>query len=68
MRFCELKEKDVINRCDCKKLGQICDLVIDECSGQICSIIVPGPPRLCGLRLSGSGIYHSLELYLSDRS
>lgn len=45
MRFCELKEKDVINRCDCKKLGQICDLVIDECSGQICSIIVPGPPR-----------------------
>ena len=37
MRFCELKEKDVINRCDCKKLGQIC------------SIIVPGPPRLCGL-------------------
>ena len=49
MRFCELKEKDVINRCDCKKLGQICDLVIDECSGQICSIIVPGPPRLCGL-------------------
>ena len=49
MRFCELKEKDVINRCDCKKLCQICDLVIDECSGQICSIIVPGPPRLCGL-------------------
>ena len=63
MRFCELKEKDVINRCDCKKLGQICDLVIDECSGQICSIIVPGPPRLCGLLCPDS-----LELYLSDRS
>ena len=68
MRFCELKEKDVINRCDCKKLGQICDLVIDECSGQICSIIVPGPPKTVWSSLSGSGIYHSLELYLSDRS
>ena len=39
MRFCELKEKDVVNRCDCKRLGKGC----------ICSLIVPGPFRLCGL-------------------
>ena len=49
MRFCELKEKDVVNRCDCKRLGKVCDLVFDECSGCICSIIVPGPFRICGL-------------------
>ena len=65
MRFCELKEKDVINRCDCKKLGQICDLVIDECSGQICSIIVPGPPRLCGLLCPDQ---EYIMQYFSDRN
>lgn len=52
MRFCELKEKDVINKCDCKRLGRVCDLVFDECKGCICSIVVPGPPRLCGLLAS----------------
>lgn len=49
MRFCELKEKDVINRCDCRRLGRVCDLIFDECRGTICSIIVPGPFRLCSL-------------------
>lgn len=49
MRFCELKEKDVINRCNCKRLGRVNDLVFDECKGCICSIIVPGPFRLGGL-------------------
>jgi len=49
MRFCELKEKDVINRCNCKRLGRVCDLIFDECTGFICSIITPVPARLCGL-------------------
>lgn len=45
-RFCDLKEKDVINRCDCRRLGRVCDLIFDEEKGCICSIIVPGPFRL----------------------
>ena len=39
MRFSELKSKDVINLRDCKKLGRICDLEFDECSGKICKVI-----------------------------
>ena len=38
--FCELREKEII----C-----ICDLEIDDCTGTICSIVVPGPSRFLGL-------------------
>ena len=31
MRLCELENKEVINACDCKKLGYVVDLIIDEC-------------------------------------
>ena len=41
MLFSELKCKDVINVRDCKKLGHVCDLEFDECSGCICKIMVP---------------------------
>lgn len=40
--FSELKCKDVINVKDCKKLGRVCDLDFDPCSGCICKIMVPG--------------------------
>lgn len=49
MKFCELKEKDVINRCDCKRLGRVCDLIFDECKGCITAIVVPGPCRFLGI-------------------
>lgn len=49
MHFCELKEKDVINRCNCRRLGRVNDLMFDEKNGCIRSIIVPGPFRLLGL-------------------
>ena len=39
MRFCELQEKEVINTCDCKKLGCIIDLIFDECNGKIEAIV-----------------------------
>lgn len=42
MLFSDLKCKDVINLRDCKKLGRINDLEFDECSGQICKVMVPG--------------------------
>ena len=35
MRFCDLTEKEVINVCDCKCLGNVHDLDIDECDGRI---------------------------------
>lgn len=49
MRICELREKEVINQCDCKRLGFVCDLEFDICTGCIEALIVPGEPRLCGL-------------------
>lgn len=49
MLYCELKQKDVINRCNCRRLGKVCNLILDEKSGCICSIVVPGPSRCLGL-------------------
>ena len=46
----ELKEKEVINICDGKKLGYICDLTLDLCSGRILTIIVPGDMRVFSLK------------------
>ena len=46
----ELKEKEVINVCDGRKLGFICDLTIDTCTGRIVSIIVPGNMRIFSLK------------------
>lgn len=51
MLFSELRCKDVINIRDCKKLGRVCDLEFDECSGCILKIKVPGENKLfCFLR------------------
>ena len=41
MRFCELKEKEVVNICNGKCLGGVVDL-------QINVLIVPGPAKFCG--------------------
>ena len=46
MRFLELKQKEVINCKDCRRLGYVADVEFDPCSGQICAIIVPGPGKL----------------------
>lgn len=42
MLFSELKNKEVINMKDCKKLGHVCDLDFDECNGCILKLMVPG--------------------------
>ncbi|MBQ4428963.1 MAG: YlmC/YmxH family sporulation protein [Clostridia bacterium] len=47
--YTELKQKEIINICDGARLGYICDLELDDCTGTICSIVVPGPPRMLGL-------------------
>ena len=49
INFCDLKRKEVINLCDGARLGCMCDLEMDTCSGAVYAIIVPGPPRLWGL-------------------
>ncbi len=48
MRFCEFKNKEVINVCDCQKLGHVMDWIFDECSGCIEAIIVPKSSFFCG--------------------
>lgn len=45
MRFCELREKEVINCCSCKRLGCVADIEFDPCSGTIEAIIIPGPGK-----------------------
>lgn len=49
MRLCELEDKEVINTCDCRRLGYITDLIIDECKGCIEAIIVPRAGKFCGI-------------------
>lgn len=39
-RFCEFRQKEVINICDGNRLGMVCDLEF-EASGKIVNMIVP---------------------------
>ena len=36
-----VQKNEVINCCDCKKLGYIDDLIIDDCKGCIEALVVP---------------------------
>ena len=47
VRLSEWKKKEVINCCDCKKLGYIEDLIIDECKGCIEALVVPEGGKRC---------------------
>lgn len=49
IRFFELKEKEVINISNCKRLGCITDLIIHPCTGEIEAIIIPGSAKLGGI-------------------
>lgn len=49
MRLCELREKEVINLCTCKRLGCPEDLIFDLCTGCIEAIIVPEHTKFCGI-------------------
>ena len=42
MNFSELKQKDVINICDGRRLGKTIDLVLNE-SACVDALVVPGP-------------------------
>lgn len=45
MRFLELREKEVINCKDCKRLGCVADIEFDPCTGRLVAIVVPGPGK-----------------------
>lgn len=47
--YSELRHKEVINIRDCKCLGRVTDMEIDQCSGCICKIIVGERESLFGL-------------------
>jgi YlmC/YmxH family sporulation protein len=46
--FSSLRDKDVINICDGKRLGFVNDMEIDSCSGKVCALIVLFDCRLLG--------------------
>ncbi len=47
--FSDLRLKEVVNVRTGSRLGRVCDMEMDLCTGQVLSIIVPGPPKLWGL-------------------
>ena len=47
--FTELKAREIINVQDGARPGQLCDLEIDLCTGEILSLVVPGESRMLGL-------------------
>ncbi|MGM9521197.1 MAG: YlmC/YmxH family sporulation protein [Oscillospiraceae bacterium] len=48
-RIAELRCKEVINVCSGFRLGFVSDVVFDVVSGQLLSIVVPGPYKFLGL-------------------
>ena len=48
MRICDLRQKEVINAKDCKRLGFVADVDFNMETGCIVAIIVPGPGCFCG--------------------
>lgn len=49
MRICELREKEVINICNCKCLGFVVDVDIDVCTGCVRALIIPGCGKMFGM-------------------
>lgn len=48
MRIFDCKKKEVINICDCRRLGYVADVEFNPANGCIEAIIVPGPCSFCG--------------------
>lgn len=48
-RVFDLSQKEVINLNDGVCLGRICDVEIDEASGRVISVVLPGKSRAMGL-------------------
>ncbi len=55
-RTMDFRQKEVINVCDGKRLGFICDVDVDFDSGVIKAIVVPGSGKFFGLLGVGEDI------------
>ena len=49
MKFTQLQCKEVICISDGRRLGFICDVLVEVPEGNVCAIVVPGPCRFFGL-------------------
>lgn len=67
MRIIDLKQKEVINTCNCKTLGCPVDVEFDPCSGRISAIIIPGPGKILLFSRKRQRILYPLGMHLSDR-
>ncbi|MEY8516203.1 YlmC/YmxH family sporulation protein [Lachnospiraceae bacterium 29-84] len=56
MRFCELREKEVVNVCNGQCLGFVVDLEIDPCKGLILALIIPGCGKMWSMFGRGSEV------------
>lgn len=48
LRLWELRQREVINVCDCQRLGCVSDIEFHCETGCVEALIVPGPAKLCG--------------------
>ncbi|MBQ8147637.1 MAG: YlmC/YmxH family sporulation protein [Lachnospiraceae bacterium] len=48
MRFSDMKQREVINCKDCKRLGFVSDVIFDSCTGKVEALVVPGPGKILG--------------------
>lgn len=48
-RFQDLRNKEVIDIFDGRRLGFVCDVEVDVCNGRIVAIIVPGHKGFAGI-------------------
>ena len=68
LRLCELEAKEVINACDCKKLGYVVDLIIDECQGRIEAIVIPRGREILRDLWRRGGVCDPLPVREEDRA
>ena len=55
--FCALRDKEVINVRDGKKLGCVIDVDFDVPTGRICRLILPPPGKLAFFSSSKNNLY-----------
>lgn len=49
MRLIECRDREVINIRTGRVLGCILGMDFDTCTGKIIAVIIPGPPKYCGM-------------------
>lgn len=58
--FSELKQKEVVNLVDGRRLGRTCDVVFTYPEGRVCGIVVPGT--------KGRHFFRTSELFIDLKS